>query len=65
MVSKLKLKCGNQFTAKLEGMMTDLTLGKDHQAAFQDYLKGKVALKNLNLLIELCLLANRGQSQGG
>lgn len=36
---KLKLKCGSQFTSKMEGMMNDLAIGGDHEAAFSAYLK--------------------------
>jgi hypothetical protein len=31
MIAKLKLKCGAQFTSKLEGMVTDMNLSQDHQ----------------------------------
>lgn len=36
---KLKLRCGSQFTSKMEGMMNDLAIGGDHEAAFEKYLK--------------------------
>ncbi|CBJ29134.1 conserved unknown protein [Ectocarpus siliculosus] len=39
MIGKLKLKCGSQFTFKMEGMMNDLAIGGDHEAAFSAYLK--------------------------
>ncbi|CAN0082471.1 unnamed protein product, partial [Ectocarpus sp. 6 AP-2014] len=39
MIGKLKLKCGSQFTPKMEGMMNDLAIGGDHEAAFSAYLK--------------------------
>lgn len=29
MISKLKLECGEQFTAKAEGMMKDLTVSEE------------------------------------
>lgn len=38
-IGKLKLRCGSQFTSKMEGMMTDLAIGGDHEAAFEKYLK--------------------------
>jgi cullin 1 len=38
MVSKLKLKCGVQFTGKMEGMMMDLVLGGDVQRKFTAWL---------------------------
>jgi hypothetical protein len=30
MLSKLKLRCGAQFTGKMEGMLSDLAVGSDH-----------------------------------
>lgn len=36
---KLKLRCGSQFTSKMEGMMNDLAIGGDHEAAFGKHLK--------------------------
>lgn len=41
MISMLKMKCGAQFTSKLEGMMNDLAMGRDHEAAFQSHLMQK------------------------
>lgn len=37
MIGKLKMKCGAQFTSKLEGMITDLSLASDQQKNFRDY----------------------------
>jgi cullin 1 len=39
MIAKLKLKCGAQFTAKMEGMLNDLSIGADHAKSFEEYLK--------------------------
>mmetsp|Transcript_11521 Transcript_11521/g.25588 ORF Transcript_11521/g.25588 Transcript_11521/m.25588 type:complete len:774 (-) Transcript_11521:370-2691(-) len=39
MISKLKLKCGAQFTAKMEGMLNDLSIGTDHSQNFEKYCK--------------------------
>ncbi|CAN0119880.1 unnamed protein product, partial [Discosporangium mesarthrocarpum] len=39
MIGKLKLRCGSQFTGKMEGMMNDLAMGADHQMDFSKYLK--------------------------
>ncbi|KAH9262761.1 hypothetical protein BASA82_000217 [Batrachochytrium salamandrivorans] len=39
MIQKLKLKCGSFFTSKLEGMLTDLDLGKDVSKQFVNYLQ--------------------------
>uniref|UniRef100_A0A7S1G733 Cullin family profile domain-containing protein n=1 Tax=Bicosoecida sp. CB-2014 TaxID=1486930 RepID=A0A7S1G733_9STRA len=38
MVSKLKLRCGAQFTGRIEGMMNDLSLGAEEQAAFGEHM---------------------------
>jgi len=37
MIGKLKMKCGAQFTSKLEGMMNDMKSADDHQIAFELY----------------------------
>ncbi|KAJ8499127.1 hypothetical protein OPV22_009679 [Ensete ventricosum] len=34
----LKQQCGAQFTSKMEGMVTDITLSKEIQSCFEDYL---------------------------
>lgn len=34
MVSKLKLRCGSQFTGKMEGMLNDLAVASEHQQEF-------------------------------
>ncbi|KAL5983855.1 Cullin-1 [Asimina triloba] len=39
LLSKLKQKWGGQLTSKMEGMVTDLTLAKENQQAFQHYLE--------------------------
>lgn len=39
MLTKLKLRCGAQFTAKLEGMMNDLAIGVDQSTNFESFLK--------------------------
>ncbi|KAF0692546.1 Aste57867_16358 [Aphanomyces stellatus] len=39
MISKLKLRCGAQFTGKMEGMLNDLAIGGDHQAEFDTFQK--------------------------
>ncbi|XP_050363708.1 cullin-1 [Argentina anserina] len=38
-LTKLKQQCGGQFTSKMEGMVTDLTVARDNQANFEEYLK--------------------------
>eukprot|EP00262_Sarcandra_glabra_P016332 TRINITY_DN5291_c0_g1_i3.p1 TRINITY_DN5291_c0_g1~~TRINITY_DN5291_c0_g1_i3.p1 ORF type:complete len:745 (+),score=137.19 TRINITY_DN5291_c0_g1_i3:230-2464(+) len=37
-LTKLKQQCGGQFTSKMEGMVTDLTLARENQANFEEYL---------------------------
>eukprot|EP00245_Coleochaete_scutata_P004099 TRINITY_DN16351_c0_g1_i1.p1 TRINITY_DN16351_c0_g1~~TRINITY_DN16351_c0_g1_i1.p1 ORF type:complete len:743 (+),score=208.68 TRINITY_DN16351_c0_g1_i1:174-2402(+) len=37
-LTKLKQQCGGQFTSKMEGMVTDLTLAKEQQTSFEEYL---------------------------
>ncbi|XP_073283891.1 cullin-1-like isoform X2 [Primulina huaijiensis] len=37
-LTKLKQQCGGQFTSKMEGMVTDLTLAKENQNHFQEYI---------------------------
>lgn len=39
MISKLKSKCGAQFTAKMEGMLNDLSIGSEHAVSFEKYCK--------------------------
>ncbi|XP_073148939.1 cullin-1-like [Henckelia pumila] len=42
-LTKLKQQCGGQFTSKMEGMVTDLTLAKENQNHFQEYLHNNQA----------------------
>eukprot|EP00268_Persea_americana_P017604 TRINITY_DN184_c0_g1_i6.p1 TRINITY_DN184_c0_g1~~TRINITY_DN184_c0_g1_i6.p1 ORF type:complete len:769 (-),score=156.54 TRINITY_DN184_c0_g1_i6:511-2817(-) len=37
-LTKLKQQCGGQFTSKMEGMVTDLTLARENQASFEEYM---------------------------
>lgn len=37
-LTKLKQQCGAQFTSKMEGMVTDLTLARENQGHFEEYL---------------------------
>jgi len=39
MIAKLKLKCGNTFTAKMEGMLADLILAGETANTFEEYYK--------------------------
>ncbi|KAG8372963.1 hypothetical protein BUALT_Bualt12G0121700 [Buddleja alternifolia] len=38
MLTKLKQQYGFQFTSKMEGMVTDLTLSRENQTSFEEYL---------------------------
>ena len=40
MIARLKLRCGAQFTSKIEGMLTDLMLGKDLAKRFAAHVDG-------------------------
>ncbi|KAL0878309.1 hypothetical protein Bca101_028015 [Brassica carinata] len=40
-LTKLKGQFGGQFTSKMEGMVTDMQLAKDHQTGFEEYINGK------------------------
>ncbi|PPD95519.1 hypothetical protein GOBAR_DD07455 [Gossypium barbadense] len=42
-LTKLKQQCGGQFTSKMEGMVTDLTLARENQANYEDYLRSNSA----------------------
>merc|ERR1719163_2611073 len=52
MIAKLKMKCGAQFTSKLEGMITDLSLASDLQKDFREHgeqlAEGKSALGGID-----------------
>eukprot|EP00927_Polykrikos_kofoidii_P041122 TRINITY_DN3503_c0_g1_i1.p1 TRINITY_DN3503_c0_g1~~TRINITY_DN3503_c0_g1_i1.p1 ORF type:complete len:754 (+),score=150.57 TRINITY_DN3503_c0_g1_i1:98-2359(+) len=52
MIAKLKMKCGAQYTSKLEGMITDLSLASDYQKAFREHCEqlpeGKAALSGID-----------------
>lgn len=49
-LTKLKQQCGAQFTSKMEGMVTDLTLARENQNNFEDYLRNNT---NVNPGIDL------------
>mmetsp|Transcript_17376 Transcript_17376/g.31660 ORF Transcript_17376/g.31660 Transcript_17376/m.31660 type:complete len:748 (+) Transcript_17376:238-2481(+) len=42
MISKLKARCGSQFTGKMEGMLNDLAIGVDHQQEFEPHYREKL-----------------------
>lgn len=39
MIGKLKLRCGAQFTAKMEGMLNDLAIGSEVSLSFEKFCK--------------------------
>ncbi|KAL0712166.1 hypothetical protein Bca4012_019144 [Brassica carinata] len=41
--TKLKQQCGRQFTSKMEDMVTDLTLARENQTSFEEYLDNNPA----------------------
>ena len=43
MITKLKARCGSQFTSKMEGMVTDLSIGVDHEKEFKEHYDALVA----------------------
>ena len=47
MIGKLKLRCGAQFTGKMEGMLNDLSIGLDHAKSFEEYCKTPEVKNNL------------------
>jgi len=55
MIAKLKMKCGAQFTSKLEGMITDLSLASDLQKDFREHCdqlsEGKAALGGIDFSV--------------
>jgi cullin 1 len=50
MIGKLKLRCGAQFTSRLEGMLNDLSIGADNAKKFEDYCKSNEAKLGLGKL---------------
>jgi len=52
MIAKLKMKCGAQFTSKLEGMINDLSIATDWQKDFREHCdnldEGKSALGGID-----------------
>merc|ERR1712228_59338 len=46
-ISQLKLRCGAQFTSKLDGMIKDIGRSRDHQLNFERYLAAKQKKKGI------------------
>jgi len=53
MIAKLKLRCGAQFTSKLEGMVTDMNLSSDMQSAFAEHLRDKEISLDTDLSVQV------------
>ena len=53
MIAKLKLRCGAQFTSKLEGMVTDMNLSSDIQSAFADFVSDKELKLDTDLTVQV------------
>ncbi|KAL3632108.1 Cullin-1 [Castilleja foliolosa] len=49
-LTKLKQQCGGQYTSKMEGMLTDLTLARENQSGLVEYLSNN---PNANLGMDL------------
>ncbi|KAL0730531.1 hypothetical protein Bca4012_026624 [Brassica carinata] len=54
-LTKLKQQCGGQFTSKMEGMVTDLTLARENQTSFEEYL-GNNPAANLGIDLTVTVL---------
>lgn len=58
---KLKLRCGSQFTSKMEGMMNDLAIGAEHEVDFGKHLKegqssGSIDVDKIDFNVQVRLL---------
>ena len=53
MIAKLKLRCGAQFTSKLEGMVTDMNLSSDMQSAFAEHIRDKEIQLQTDLSVQV------------
>lgn len=50
MIGKLKMRCGAQFTAKMEGMLNDLAIGQEHDKDFDNHFKNEQVSQGLRKL---------------
>lgn len=48
-LSRLKQQCGAQFTSKMEGMVMDLTLAREKQANFEEWMGGQAKKLKIDL----------------
>lgn len=49
MIAKLKMRCGPQYTSKMEGMMNDLSLASELQKKFESWRAGEGASKSSSI----------------
>ncbi|KAG5628227.1 hypothetical protein H5410_013445 [Solanum commersonii] len=56
-LTKLKQQCGGEFTSKMEGMVTDLTLARENQASFEEYLSNNL-IANLGIDLTVTVLTS-------
>ncbi|CDW78925.1 cullin-1-like isoform 1 [Stylonychia lemnae] len=56
MISFVKLSCGPQFTKKLEGMLTDLSLAADEQKKFEIHCSSSSQLQQNNISFGITIL---------
>lgn len=53
MIGKLKLKCGSQYTSKLEGMIIDMRSAQDHEIGFKEFVaQRQVDLGNIDFTVQ-------------
>ncbi|PRQ43766.1 putative cullin [Rosa chinensis] len=53
LLTKLKQQCGGQFTSKMEGMITDLTVGRESLTRFGEFILEKNRNPGLNLSVQV------------
>ncbi|WVZ10280.1 hypothetical protein V8G54_014810 [Vigna mungo] len=65
-LTKLKQQCGGQFTSKMEGMVTDLTLAKENQTSFEEYLSNNPnADPGIDLTVTLQIFRSQSSCRNG
>eukprot|EP00615_Pteridomonas_danica_P010351 CAMPEP_0114360526 /NCGR_PEP_ID=MMETSP0101-20121206/23934_1 /TAXON_ID=38822 ORGANISM="Pteridomonas danica, Strain PT" /NCGR_SAMPLE_ID=MMETSP0101 /ASSEMBLY_ACC=CAM_ASM_000211 /LENGTH=638 /DNA_ID=CAMNT_0001504815 /DNA_START=386 /DNA_END=2302 /DNA_ORIENTATION=- len=52
-ITKLKQRCGSQFTSKMEGMLSDLSIGVDHAVDFKEFYTKKDPTSNLDFSTQM------------
>lgn len=56
MLEMLKAQCGAQFTSKLEGMLKDLTMSREHQQNFKEFINQLTGPEKLRIECEVQVL---------